>query len=158
MVDGWGVVQTRCPPSRFGGPGGLSRERPPAVVRGDRMRSYRKFLGHTGDNLLEVMRIMENESWHHMADDSEQVAAYVALVEVLQEIVDRAKHYVDSKITGEARVQAIRGAEAQDSLDRLLVFGLHSGQRPERAQYQLDDHDGGEAGIDGGPDAGEYNV
>jgi len=122
------------------------------------MRSYRQFLASMGNDLLEVLRVMENDQWHHEDVDTDHSVAYGYVGAVMEQIVERAVKYVDSKVTGEARVQAIRHAEAQDSLDRLLVLGQHRGERAIGAQHQLDDLNRDEAWIDGGSDDPEHRL
>ena len=81
------------------------------------MRSYRKFLGGVGDTLLEVLRTAENDGWHHEGGD--RGASYSQLVELLDEVTERARFYIDAKTTGEARIERLIRS-AQDDLDRLV--------------------------------------
>ncbi len=99
------------------------------------MRSYRKFLAGTGDTLLDVLRVMENEGWHHQT--SSVGAAYQEVVKILEEITERARWYIDAKTTGEARVAAELSAAA-DHLDRLVDrYRIRSGRDEDR---QLDEY------------------
>jgi len=113
------------------------------------MRSYRKFLGFVGDHVLEILRLMENENWHHAMIGSERFKGYALLSNVLVEIVERGKFYVNEKgATGEERLAAVRLAAAQDGLDRLLAEYNRGSLGAGSVQLELDDHDGGEAGGD----------
>jgi len=116
------------------------------------MRSYRMFLGYAGDTVLESLRCMENLGWHHMATDERQ-RTYQSLVGLLNEIGERAKHYVNEKGgTGEARVAAQRLRAAEDGMDRLLAAFHSGGWRPGGYKPELDGDVWSEAGLDGDTD------
>ena len=117
------------------------------------MRSYRMFLGQMGDNLLEVLRVMENEEWHHDEEPSDTAQAYAMVVMLLEEIVERAKHYVNTKgLTGEERTQANKLAAAREGLDRLLGQHHDTPKLTEHRQLNFDDYHGDQARLDGTAD------
>ncbi len=61
------------------------------------MRSYRNFLWSLGSDLLEAIRVAENEDWHHLPLDDERFKCYNRLATWLIEIDERARHYVTIK-------------------------------------------------------------
>jgi len=115
------------------------------------MRSYRMFIGVLGDQVLELLGIVENEDWHHTVG-GERERGYTLLTLMLNELIERADFYVSEKGgTGEGRVEAAKLAAAKDGLDRLYLRGQHSGSWPGDLQLELDDNDRGETRLDGGP-------
>ncbi len=117
------------------------------------MRSYRKFIGYLGDTLIETLRVMEDEGWHHELNN-ELSATYLELARVLDEVGERAKFYVNEKGgTGEARVAARRLLAAEDSLDRLLASSGSRSLVARDSQLELDSDLGSKAWSDGNQDA-----
>jgi len=117
------------------------------------MRSYRRFVAYMGDAVLEVLRVMEDEGWHHEGVDSEPAKAYTLTMAMLHELAERAKHYVHEKGgTGEERLQAIKRAAAEDGLDRLNYFGATGRLWPSDSQLEFDDYLRGQAGLNGSED------
>ena len=116
------------------------------------MRSYRNFLGFSGDTIIEVMRCMENEEWHHKAG-GELYEAYLGLSSLLYEVIERAKFYVNTKgLTGEERHSIEQLAAATDGLDRLTARFVDSSQRPEYNKPKFNDNVRGETRLDSGKD------
>ncbi len=114
------------------------------------MRSYRRFMQFMGDSVLEVLRVMENEAWHHEEIHDEKFQAYARQCGILAEIVERAKHYVHEKGgTGEERLSALKRAAAEDGLDRLFAERGSRDLWAGGVQLELDDHFGDQAGGNG---------
>ncbi len=123
------------------------------------MRSYRKFLSYTGDMVLQMMRDAEENGWHHMDVESDEFQVYASLGDVLEEIVERAKHYVNEKgLTPEARLAARRLDAAGDDLDRLLVERQYRRQLTVSGEPDEYADDGGQGRVDSGEDVAGLNV
>ncbi len=118
---------------------------------GKQMRSYRNWLRYLGEDLLEVLRVMENDEWHHDAA-GERMAAYRLTAGALNELVERVRFYVNAKSTPEERIAATRLREAEDGLDRLIAGYNSRSEWSERDQLEFDAYHRGETSLDSGAD------
>ena len=64
------------------------------------MKSYRRFLAEAEFNLIEILRVLENEQWHH-EPLGEKASTYVRVTRVLQELNER-KEWADDNDGPEA--------------------------------------------------------
>ena len=74
---------------------------------------YRLFVGRLYDDLQEILRVMENEEWHHSSSDTERWKCYNRALTWLDEVDRRIKRYAAAT---EKRVRAT-GAPKADNLD-----------------------------------------
>ncbi len=97
-MGGWAGTfkQAPAPPSWFGGPGGLFHKRPP--VREVRMILYAKWLEETQGKIQEIVRLLENEEYHHDAgSNSDRSETWRLVLEIEASITERLTFYHDHK-------------------------------------------------------------
>ena len=80
------------------------------------MRSYRRFLMETLNTLADTIRVMENDEWHHMTADSQELTTYAKVGECAMEVAERLKYYDDIKASKARRPFVPQGPEESNGV------------------------------------------
>ena len=99
------------------------------------MRSHRSFLQRLGEDLLEALRLAENQQWHHLPAVDERYQCYLRIGTQLEEVTRRVIRYDNTRRSVEKRgKQAYVLDSSQDAVDRYksqFQLGFGSEARPE---------------------------
>ena len=119
----------------------------------DHMLPYRRFLGRLHEDLVEAIRVAENEGWHHLPIDSENFICYNRILTQIASLEERMVHYVYVK-TGRVQRPLIprQIREATNTVVGYPDGGYFDRGRPEPGELTVgsdqDGHDRDDSGED----------
>jgi len=65
--------------------------------KGDSILPYRRFMGTLHDDLVDALRVMENDGWHHEGMDDERWKCYNRVITWIDEVEARLRRWDNAK-------------------------------------------------------------